>query len=88
MVRLSKLFLGPGDNFLEKLRRKQICHTKLLVNWDLLATHHPRAIDDFKNYMDDDWFRFRHKFFKNYFQNLKTKDAQHDSLQSALKIRL
>ena len=46
------------------------------------------AIDDFKNYMDDDWFRFRHNFFKNYFQNLKTKDAQHDSSQSALKIRL
>ena len=29
------------------------------------------AIDDFKNYMGDAWFCFRHNFFKNYPQYLK-----------------
>ena len=48
------------------------------------------AIDDFKNYMGDVSFYFRHNFFKNYLQDLKIvqNDAPHDSLQSALKIRL
>ena len=48
------------------------------------------AIDDFKNYAGDVWFCFRHNFFKNYPQYLKMvqNDAPHDSLQSALKIKL
>ena len=48
------------------------------------------AIDDSKNYMGDVWFCFHHNFFKNYPEDLKIvqKDASHDSLQSALKIRL
>ena len=48
------------------------------------------AIDDFKDYAGDVWFCFRHKFFKKNPQYLKMvqKDAPHDSLQSALKIKL
>ena len=48
------------------------------------------AIDDLKNYAADVWFCFRHNFFKNYPQDLKLvqKDTPHDSLQSALKIKL
>ena len=29
------------------------------------------GIDDFKNYMGDVWFCFRHNFFKFYLQDLK-----------------
>jgi hypothetical protein len=29
------------------------------------------AIDDFKNYVGDVWFCFRHNFFKNYLHDLK-----------------
>ena len=29
------------------------------------------AIDDFKNYVGDIWFCFRHNFFKNYLQDQK-----------------
>ena len=48
------------------------------------------AIDDFKKCVADVWFCFRHNFFKNYPQDLKLvqKDTPHDSLQSALKIKL
>ena len=48
------------------------------------------AIDDLKNYVADVWFCFRHKFFKNYPQDLKIvlKDVPRDSLQSALKIQI
>ena len=48
------------------------------------------AIDDFKNYVGDVWFCFRHNYFKNYPQYLKMgqKDAPRVSLQSALKIKL
>jgi hypothetical protein len=42
-TRLSRLVLGPGDNFLRKLWRKQICHTNLLVICDLRVTHHPQS---------------------------------------------
>ena len=43
-TRLSKLFLGPGDNFWKSYdeNRSVIQHdTKLLVICDLLVTHHP-----------------------------------------------
>jgi len=48
------------------------------------------AIDDIKNYTGDACFCFRHNFFKNHPQDLNPveKDAPHDSLQSALKIKL
>ena len=40
------------------------------------------AIDDLKNYTGDVWFCFRHNFLKNY------PHDSHDSVQSALKIKL
>ena len=36
----------------------------LVVVCDLLVTHHAPAIDDFKNYMGDVWFCFRHNYSK------------------------
>ena len=85
--RRSGPFLGPGDNFFEKLWRKPDpvwapprVYT-LIWRWDFAAKDFTSSIV---------WqICFRHNFSKNYPQDLKMveKDASRDSLQSALKIR-
>ena len=79
--------------FLKTIVEKVMKKTDLPYNTagDLRSAGDPSpAIDDFKNYAADVWFCFPHNFSKNYLQDLKIvqNDAPHDSLQSALKIKL
>ena len=69
VARRSGLFLGPGDIFWKCYdENRPAIHTA----GDLQSAGDPSpAIDDFKNYMGDVWFSFRHNFFKNYLQDLK-----------------
>ena len=71
MARLSRLVLSPGDGIIfEKVMTKTNLSYKSAG--DLRSAGDPSpAIDDFKNYMGDVWFCFRHNYFKNYPQYLK-----------------
>ena len=63
MAHIPRLFLGPGDNFWKKNFTKT--DLPYITAGDLRFAGDPSpAIDDFKNYVGDVWFCFRHNFFK------------------------
>ena len=76
MAPLSRLFLGPGMWTHMTIFKKVMTKTDLTYAYkpagDMRSAGDPSpAIDDFKNYMGDIWFCFRHNFFENYPQDLK-----------------
>ena len=63
MVRLSRLFLGPGDIFFGKVMTKT--DLPYSTAGDLRPAGEPSpTIDDSKIYVGDWWFCFRHNIFK------------------------